>query len=274
MPSIADRYTLEIRENAPVVWNGLTLYPLIVHDYELYRRAKPSFELMQASLGNPKLARLPWCACLWALDEMYRESSGKPGHFLTDVLLVLAKALRLEAFTDTGDGGKEKYPISTVFNKGELTAVMIGRPPHNAFLDMRQMSELRVLLAAQNGYEIPDENWNPELVRAAQENASRGIGMSLDGSLETLVCSVACQMRCRPGEIYQWTIREFTQMQDAIDRSLNYQIYTLAEKSGYIKFEKGNPFPTWKFNRKSDMPTGFRTIADIDAGAKGLIAGT
>ena len=143
MPSIADRYTQEIRENAPVVWNGLTLYLLIVHDYEIFRRAKPSFELMQASLENPKLARLPWCACLWALDELYRETTGKQGHFLTDALFVLAKALRLEAYTDMSDGGREKFPISSVFNKGELTAIIVGRPPHSVFLDMRQMSELR-----------------------------------------------------------------------------------------------------------------------------------
>ena len=273
MASVVDRYAQEIRENVPVVYNGLTLHPLTVRDYDLYLRAKPAFEIMQASLGVPKLARLPWGACLWALDETYRQNSGQLGHFLSDVLLVLAKALRLDAYADAGNGGKESYPIRPLFANGDLTAIVVGMPPNNAVLDMRQMSDIRAILAAQNGYEIPDENWNPELVRAAQENEARG-GLSVDGKLETLVYSVAFQCKCRPADVYGWTIRELQGMQAAADRSLNYVIYTMAEASGNVKFEKGNPFPTWKFNRKSDMPTGFRTIADIDAGAKGLIAGT
>lgn len=274
MASIVDKYEQEFRENVPVVYNGLTLHPLTVRDYELYMRAKPAFELMQSSLGQPKLARLPWCACLWALDEIYRQTSGELGHFLIDVLLVLAKALRLGAYTDVGNGGQESYPIRPLFANGELTAIVVGMPPNNAVIDMRQMNDIRAILAAQNGYDIPNESWNPELVRAAQENATRMGGVSVDGKLETLVYSVAFQCKCRPSEVYDWTIREFQGMQAAADRSLNYVIYTLAEASGNVKFEKGNPFPTWKFDRKSNMPTGFRTIADIDAGAKGLIAGT
>ena len=63
-------------------------------------------------------------------------------------------------------------------------------------------------------------------------------------------------------------------MQDAIDRTLGYQIYTAVEKGGNVTFKNGNPYPTWKFDRKSGMPAGFVSIAELDAGAKGLLAGT
>lgn len=267
--AFTDKYQHQIRENAPVVYEDLTLYPLLVRDYPLYLMAKPAFELMQASLLRPALARMPWCACLWELDRECEKQTGEYGLFLTEVMLVLSKALRLDAY-ENGD-----YPLRPVYSQsGELTAIMLGNPQTSySILDMRQMSEVRQIIAAQNGYEIPDESWNPELVQAAQENAARR-NATIEYDFEALVYSVALNAGCRPKEIYDWTIREFHKTQEAIDRKLNYLIFNLAEKSGNVTFKDGNPYPSWRFNSKSDMPTGFRTIADIDQSAQGLIAGT
>lgn len=264
-----DKYQRQIQENAPVVYEGLTLYPMLVRDYPLYSRAKQSFELMLGSLRNPKLARLPWCACLWELDKECEKQQGKIGEYLIDVLCVLATALRLDVDADT-----QRIPLRPVYsNSGELTAILLGEPQTNfTLLNMQQMDDVRRIIAAQNGYEIPDENWNPELVRAAQENAQRN-GADLAYDMEALIYSVALNAHCRAKDIYDWPIREFHKTQEAIDRTLGYVIYTLSEKSG-VTYPKGNPYPTWKFDRKSDMPAGFRSIADIDASAKGLIAGT
>lgn len=273
MASITDKYFLEIRENKPITYEGMDFYPLTVRDYDLYMGARPAFELMQASLKIPKLARLPWCACLMALDEVFREETGKPGRLLNDALLVMAKALRLDAHADAGRGNQMVYPVRTVLQKGELTAILIGNPPRFATLDMRKMNDVRKIIAAQNGYEIPDETWNPDLVRASRENAMGRGDSNIDVNFETLVYSVAYHCHTTPAEIYDWTIRDFQGMQNAIDRSLGFQIFSLAEAAGYSKFPKGRPFPTWKYDEKRNMPTGFRTIADIDAGAKGLIKG-
>lgn len=266
-----DRYQQTAIEDAPVIFKEMEFYPLLVRDYSLYARAKPAFELMLGSL-SPKLARMSWCACLWALDKECEQQTGKIGEFLVDVMCVMARALRLDVSADPHNGS---IPLRPVFSQtGDLTAIMIGNPQTNyALLSMRDMDEVRKILAAQNDYEIPDENWNPELVRAAQMNAS-GQNLGMDFSFDSLLYSVAVNAHCRAKDIYDWSIREFHGMQEAIDRTLGYQIYTLAEKSGYVTFPKGNPYPTWKFNRKGDMPAGFKTIAELDAGAKGLVAGT
>ena len=265
-----DRYQYQIRENAPVIYEGLELHPLLVRDYLLYLNAKPSFELMLSSLQDPKLARLPWCACLWELDKLCEKQTGKQGLYLTHVLLVLAFSLRLNEGIESGH-----IPLRPVYTQeGQLTAIMVGNPQTDyALLNMQQMDEVRRIIAAQNCYEIPDENWNPELVQAAQENATRNAdGTKYD--FEDLVESVALHSHCRSQDIYGWTIREFQKRRDAIDRSFGHLIYTIVEKSGNVTFKNGNPYPSWMFDRKPYMPTGFRTIADIDAGAKGLIAGT
>lgn len=264
-----DRYRQEIRENAPVVYEGLTFHPLLVRDYDIFSAGRRPYELMLSSLKNPKIARYQWCACLWELDKDSETQTGTLGDYLGLALYVMAMALRLEA----GYGGG--FPLRPVFSESkELTAVMVGSPQSDyVLLNMQKMDDVRKIIAAQNGYEIPNENWNPELVRAAQENASRG-GDDVELDFETLVYSVAFQCHCRASDIYGWSIREFKQMQEAIDRDLGYRIFTAAELSGSVKFEHGSPYPSWKYNRKPSLPSGFRSIADIDAGAKGLIAGT
>jgi hypothetical protein len=183
-------------------------------------------------------------------------------------MIVLARALRLEA-----PGNDITIPLRPVFSQdGLLTALMVGEMTGNyVLLDMQKMDVVRRIIADQNDYEIPDENWNPELVRAAQMNAENN-SMGLKYDFETLLYSVAVNAHCRAKDIYEWTIKEFHGMQDAIDRTLGYQIFTLAEKSGFVTFPKGNPYPTWKFDRKSELPTGFKTIAELDAGSKGLLA--
>lgn len=264
-----NKYQTQAKGDAPVIYDGLEFHPLLVRDYHYYALAKRAFELMLSSL-TPKLARLPWCACLWALDQECEKQTGKVGDFMVSVMIVLARSLRLDGFDANGN-----LPLRPVFSQdGQLTAFMVGETYGNyTLLDMRQMDEVRQIIAAQNGYDIPDESWNPELVRAAQENAqSKNNGLDVD--FDALIYSVAANCGCRAKDIYDWTIREFHGMQDAIDRKLGYIIYTLAESSGYVTFKQGNPFPTWKFDRKSDLPTGFVSIADLDAGAKGLVAGT
>jgi len=264
-----DKYRQQIRENVPVVYNGLEFHPLSVRNYAAYSAGKQPYELMLSSLKDPKLARLSWCACLWGLDKECEKQTGELGEFLMTALYVMALALRLDVDI-TGS-----YPIRPTFSQeGNLAAIMVGNPQLDyALFDMRQMDDVRQIIAAQNAYEIPDENWNPELVRAAQENAARG-SVSLQTDLEDLVYSVAVQSGCRASDVYGWSIREFIKTQEAIDRKLGYIICTLSENSGNATYKNGNPYPTWKFNRKSDMPTGFQSIATIDAGAKGLVSGT
>lgn len=267
--AFADKYRQQIQENVPVVYEDLTLYPLTVRDYGLYMTAKPAFELMLSSLKDPKLARLSWCACLWALDKECEQQTGKLGMFLTQALYVLATALRLDA---TASGEFHLRPVFAP--SGELTAIMLGdvQTSNYSLLNMRQMDDVRAIIAAQNDYDIPNENWNPELVRAAQENAKRN-SIDLDFDFEDLVYSVALHAHCRASEIYKWTIREFHKTQNAIDRTLGYVIYSLADKSGFVTFKNGTPYPSWKFDKKDDMPAGFKTIAEIDETAHGLLAG-
>lgn len=268
--SVLGKYESELRENRGIEYADLTLYPLTVKDYALYASARPSFELMQASLP-PAFARYSWCVCLDEMDR-YNAEHGEKTYYLNTVLIVLAKALHLHEIYDMRSKSYG-YPIKMIYSEetGRLSAIFIDcGNGNNVLLTMQQMSELREIIAAQNLYKIPDENWNPDLLRAAQYTEAQKTS-SLIFDLETLVYSVASNMHTRASEVWQWSIREFELTQKAIDRTMNYQIYTQATMSGFVTFKNGNPCPSWRLDAKTELPSDFKKISDIDAGAKGLL---
>lgn len=265
MGTAIDEYKVLARKNKPIVYNGLTFNPLTVEQIALYQSAKPSFELMQSSLP-PQLATLSWCECLDALDKKGREE-GKETVFLTIVLIAIAVAIGLPVSANA-------FPIHEVRGKdGSLLSLLIGSLDNPTIISMRDMDEIRKIIAAQNLYEIPDESWNPDLVRARRYLAANSQN-NIEYDIDALIHSVALNAHVKPSEIWEWTIRDFVLMQEAIDRTLNYQIFTTAEHSGFVKFKNGNPFPSWKFDKKIDMPTEFKTLGELDAEAKGMLGVT
>lgn len=269
MGTAIDKYRDLARKNRPIVYNGLTFNPLTVEQIALYQSAKPSFELMQSSLP-PKFASLSWCQCLDALDRESAES-GMNTVFLALSLFVIAISAGIPMIKES-DG--ESFPIKEMRSKdGELLSIIIGKMDNPTILTMQDMDEIRKIIAAQNLYEIPDESWNPDLVRARRylaANAQNNIKYDIDD----LVYSVALNAHVKPSEIWDWSIRDFILTQGAIDRTLNYQIFTTAQNSGMVKFKNGNPYPSWKFDKEYDMPTEFKTVGELDAEANGLLGVT
>lgn len=263
--AFVDKYKESVRKNKPIVYNGLEFKPLTVEYIGIYQAAKPSFELMQSSLP-PKLAVMSWCNCLDAMDRQ-AEETGMTTYFLTFALTVMALSLGLELM------GNNMFPLREARDKdGNIVAFIVGMD-NPTLLNANDMNEIRKIIAAQNLYEIPDESWNPDLVRAKKHQESLGHS-DIDFNIDDLIYSVALNAHVKPEEIWDWTIRDFLMTQDAIDRKLNYQIFMTAEHSGFVKFQKGNPYPTWKYNRRPEMPNGFVTVAQLDAGAKGLLGVT
>lgn len=262
-----DYYRLLASESQTIPYGNLVFRPMKVRQFALYQAAKPSFELMQSSLP-PKFASLSWCNCLDALDREGQEE-GKETAFLHWALTVLALTSGLEPFEENG---KMRYHLYEVRNeKGEIAAIVVGLN-NPTILQMSDMDEIRKIISAMNVYEIPDEKWNPDLVRAQKYTST--VNNDIDFNFEDLRYSVALNAGVKPEEIFDWTIRDFLKIQDAIDRKLNYVIYTLASSTGIVKFKKGNPYPTWKYSRRPEMPSDFKTVGEMDAEAKGLLGVT
>lgn len=262
----ASKYSREIRRNAPIEYNGLTFYPLTVSEYEIFLSAKPTFELMQGSLP-PALARMGWLECLWALDRQCLESTGNGAGFTRAFVQILAETLKLEPRKNTN--GRYEYPLRPALdNTGNITGIIVFKDNAPVLITRQQAGEIRQIIAAQNGYQLPNENWNAQLLREAKIG-KKGIS-NLKTDLEDLVSSVAVCSGLDPDTIWDWPIRKFELAQRAVDRKLGYEIFTSAEMSGMVKFERGNPYPTWKYDRASDMPDGFKTLDELEASTKGF----
>lgn len=261
--NVARVYEDELREYLPIRFEGLTFHPLPVKRLALYQGAKAAMELMLSSLPV-RFVKMSWIEALDALDREAAEEQKQTG-YLGSVLALLNETLKLNAFQNP------RALMLARDQEGKLSSILVqqeqGTP---TVLNVQKMNTVRQILAAQNGYEIPDENWNPELVRAQQylrEQRSKGIG----GSLEDAVCALAAATGFRVKEIWNWPIREYLGEQSAVDRRLRFQIYTAAELSGQVKFKNGNPCPTWIAAPKG-LPTGFKSLKELDDGAKGLLA--
>lgn len=263
---VEDRFREELRRDRPIPYAGANFHSLTVGDYEIFTNAKPAMELMLASLP-PALARLSWFSALDRLDAEAKKSGSTP-NFVNSILLLMASAMRLESFVENG---VRCYPIRTIRDdRGDLKSVFVQSADGPLLFGVQDMNSVREIIAAQNGYEVPDENWNPDLVKAAAFTRSmKSAGLKF--SLDDLVASVALHAGTRQKAVWDWSIREFISTQNAIDRSLNYKIFTQAEMSGFVKFKKGNPYPSWKFDRDSELPGDFTSLSELDAGANGLL---
>ena len=262
---VALKYEDEIREHRPIAYQGLMFYPLAVKRFALYQGAKAAMELMLSSLP-PKYARYSWAQALDMLDRDAIAQNQIQTGYLSCFLLLLATALRLDMTPDAPS-------IFVARDKDGIFGGVIVRQDGGSptALQLRDMDTVRQILAAQNGYEIPDENWNPELVRAQQYLREQG-GRSIGGTLEDAVYALAAATGNRAGDIWEWPIQEFLLTQSAVDRRLRFQIFAEAELSGRIKFKHGNPYPTWIYANRGELPRGFTSLKELDDGANGLLA--
>ena len=260
------QYAEELREFRPIEYNGLKFYPLLVKHFALYQNAQPAMELMLSTLPI-RYVKLTWIRALDALDREAAENNIKTYYF-GSFLMLLCAALRIDPV---------KNPRSVILAHGKdglISAVVLqqreGEDP--VALTEKQFPTVREILAAQNGYTIPDENWNPELVKAQAYLREQESGSVRGGSLEDAVFALAAAIGCRSAEIWDWPLREYMQMQNAVDRRLRFQICAAAELSGTVKFPKGNPYPTWIWENKGELPRGFSSLKDLDDGAHGMLA--
>lgn len=259
------QYQEEIRKFQPIVFEGLSFYPLQVKHFALYQSAKPAMELMLSTLPV-RFVKMSWIQALIALDREAKGESLTPGFFVS-ILLLLNAAMRTDLLHDP----TSLVPVQGKDGKfGALVVRQEGKEP--VVLEEKHFPTVREILAAQNDYTIPDETWNPDLVRAQaylrEQKNSGGTG----GTLEEMVFSLAAATGRRVAEIWDWPIREFTQMQSAVDRRLRFEICTAAELSGQVKFKHGNPYPTWIWEQKGQLPHGFTSIQELDEGAGGTLA--
>lgn len=252
-------YAEAIENDEPITTDGFTLYPIQLRQHRAFSAAKSSLLLRQGSLPV-EYAVMNYLSALYAMDlDAYTEHKEAYG-FIAGALTMLALAMRFPAdamLRQTTVKVSERDPRTLAYMEIRAGEQILRLTPTT-------FDRLRRIIAAQNGLELPDETENVDLVEAeADIAASRAAGVEID--FDTLIASVARDQRCRRADLMDYTIREFYALKDAIERDKLFTIYKTAEISGAVKFSKGNPCPSWCYDRR-EKAGSMISMADFMAG--------
>lgn len=204
---------------------------------------------------------MPFLTALWAVDYDTARATGKPVGMTGRVLTLLCLSLRL------GHEGQEELLHHGVYcdrsNPRNLHHVEVTQDGKTVQISPEDFTTtVRPLIAEQNGIELPDESFNPELVEEEQ-NIAQEKAAKLHFDIDTLIASVAHASGLRECDIDEWSVTEFERRRQAIERALNYSIYTQAEMSGMVKFKKGNPYQSWCFDGEKGLSPALKTTDEL-----------
>lgn len=246
----------------PIELNGLVYYPILVADYDKWQAIKPVLTLRQGTLPAV-YACMTFLQCVWALHFDAVERGDTNGDVWNILGCMLFLSLRLsdedtiQAITDP------KQPRT-------ITSIRIHKDGEQHDIGVMDFAIVRKLISDQNGAELPDEADNPDLIEAANDIANANT-VPLKCDYADMLTSVATEMRIRRSELLGWSIKEFGDVFRAIRRKHGFIVSSIAESQG-AKFTKGNPYPTWVFDRKEDEYAGLIPMDRLQADHHAIIA--
>ncbi len=258
-----------IRRGQPIEALGLQFYPITMADYEEFLECKGVLALRMTSLAKQSFEyiSMPFLSALWAVDYDTALATGKPVGMMGRILLLLCLSLRL------GHDEQEKL-LHSVYcdrsNPRNLHHIEVTQDGQTVQINPVDFTTtVRPLIAEQNGIELPDESFNPDIVQTERQmREERESKVKFD--LATLIASVASASNVRQRDIDEWTVLEFETQRQALDRKINYMVYTQAEMSGMVKFPRGNPYPSWCFDRAETLTDALITVDEMQEKYKGV----
>lgn len=234
-----------VRRYDPITTDGLTLYPVIVREYEQFIVARPALEVMHQSLPVA-LLREPLLAALYRMDFDALVRQQEPTGLFSRALLALALSLRLGE-GETVEDRLKRFEIDTDRRRPEiLLKIRFASGGGTQEIQPAQYNKLRRIIAAQNGVTVESDTANPEIVKA--KKAAMQSGVSLNYSMEDLVSSVAALSGTEERDIDKWPILKLQKRSETYKRILDYLICGFGEVNG-TTWKSGNPVPHPYFAR-------------------------
>lgn len=237
----------KIRRGEPIELLGLTFYPITMRYYERFLACSTALILRQAAFPV-KYAVKDYMSAIWTLEiDSIQERGIKFGLF-ESLINLLFLSLRIEM--DFNEFMRSNIALKEEQNEINIDHIHITQNGKSVDIKPIDFSlKIRPLLAEQNGLDLPKEFENLDLVNDADELKRRNQAkQKLNHNIDDLIASVAYLSHVDEKEIDDWTIKQFEARKRAIERAYHYSMYGQAEMSGMVKFEKGNPYPSWCFD--------------------------
>lgn len=242
----------------PIELNGLVYYPLKVVDYEKWQAIKPVLTLRQGTLPAV-YACMTYLQCVWALQYDALKQGNNQSNLWDMLACLMFLSLRLS-------DRDMIQPIGNPDDPRMVTAIRIVKDDEEYDIGALEFAQVRKLIAEQNGAELPDEADNPDLIEAAEDMA-RSSNTKLKAELGDMLTSVSSARNIRRAEILDWSVKEFDDEVRAINRRFGFFLASIAESQG-AKFPKGNPHPTWIFDKDKDEFAGLISLEKLSSDHK------
>ena len=236
-------YADAIENDEPIKIDGLMLYPIQVRQYRQFEAARSSLLVRQGSLPV-EYAIMNYLSALYAMDYDAAKETGHALGFISGAMTMLALAMRFPA--DALLRGMQIHVSEQ--DERELVSILLRAGENMVNVTPVLFDRLRPIIAAQNGLELPDEAENIDLVEADRDIAAKN-GEDINVDFRTLKAAIARDQHCRQADLMDYTIREFMDLRAAIERDKMFTICKTAEYANGVKFPKGNPYPSWCYDR-------------------------
>ena len=238
------------RKYEPINAGGVILYPIRVKEYDEFLMARPALEVLHQSLPVRYL-RLPLLAALYQMDYDLAASQEAPTGLFSRALLCIALALRLGEGYDIEKRLKMFRVVADAESPRRLTEIRCTLNGEEIIsITPQRYTEIRAIIAAQNGIKLESDRADPDLVQA-EKDISEMSGVPLDASVDDLISAVAALSGTEEAEIVEWPILKLTKRQRAFQRVLDYVICGIGQVNG-TTWKGGNPHPHPFFDRKED----------------------
>ena len=247
----------------PVEMDGLTLYPVLVSEYDLFLEARPALEVLHQSLPV-RLMRMPLLSALYQMDYEAILHGETPSGLFSRAMLALALSLRLGEGQEAAERKKSiQFSVDREDPRKLLRLRFTDGNGTEHEISPVQFKILREIIAAQNGVELESDKANPDLVRAKRDMNSSG-APTLDARIEDLITAVSALSNVEEEEIDQWPILKLQRRADSFQRMMGYIVCGVGEVNG-TTWKGGNPNPH-PFFRRTEQNT---LLSELGARADG-----
>lgn len=244
MKTLLNTRKSKIQNGEPLTELGLIFYPIKMTYYDTATNLMEVLLIRQGTLPAKYLAYDYLNAVFnFSLDN------GKKG-VLFQIMILLFLSLRIDIdvkelfrYVVLTENGVEKFIINQNGKTVEISALEFS-------------TIVRPLIVEQNGFKIPDETENIDIIKDYEYLQSKG-KIDLNSNSNDLIVAVATYHRKQVKEIMEWTIKEFQDTVKAITRLEQYRIYAQAEMGGMVTFKTGNPVPSWCYDK---LDNNFGTV--------------
>lgn len=238
-----------VNKYEPIKTHGLTLYPVLVEEYDSFLISRPALEVLHQSLPVAMM-RMPLLSAYYQMDYEAMLNNQPISGLFTSALIGLVLSLRIGEGKELGERLKcFRIAVDTNDPSKLVSLRFTDADGIEKTIDAPAYKELREIIAAQNGVKVESDSANPDIVQARKDMETASA--EYDFSVDALINFASALSGKDESEIYEWPILKLTRHTDAYQTMLAYLICGIGEASG-ATWKNGNPVPHPIFNRKEN----------------------